>query len=792
MKRLILGLGLFFLGVSGVNAQQAERPSFKLEVLKEASPKFDPEALMEKPSEAYQDVALSYTDQGFTDQSYWVKLKLTNSDSSDFKGFMQFGRPITDSTLVFSGDRLMQSGDQIPFAKKAIAHRQNVFPIELSANSEQTLYIYAKSDGETLDLKPQFYSQAEFNQREYHQQLILGVFYGMLFISSLIYLFFYKGLRELSFLSYGLYVLSIALLQGSLDGFTFQYLFSNPSGIGNKMVLLSAAFSNFFLLKYGEQFLKVKQLLPKTFRFYQLFYILIPVVALSIFLGDRALALAYLVSNVNGLLSLILLLSSISYIHFKIQKVDLFFRIGMFFLVFGLLAFVMNNLGLLPNYFWIQNLAKAGIALEIVFLSLSMMNLIGKLREMKEASQAEALRKSEEISSMKTYFMSNISHELRTPINAILGISSVALEGDLKEEDYDNYQIIRRAAVGLISNVNDILDFEQIEKGKLKLNLESSFELKKVIEDLGNSWAYEAERKGLTFHFEYESDELPTIKADGKRLHQIINNLLSNALKFTHSGGIMFTVKTKTLSNHVALDLSIQDTGIGMEKEQLSNIFESFNQMKLNNKRRYGGLGLGLTIVKHLSDLFGAKLNIESEKDQGTKVNLTLDLATQESAKKEPEAQETFAAVPNTQFKQMSAKDYTLSTDIRVLYAEDNKMNQLIMQKMLSNVSQVSLEIVEDGQLALEALGSNSYDVVLMDLQMPNMDGYEACMHIRTGAVGEVYREIPIIAVTADATLETEKRVMDLGMNAYLTKPVMKEDLVNHILKHAGSRRIAS
>ncbi len=715
---------------------------------------------------------------GFTDHQYWLRFKLENTTNTAQLYYLKTGRAVTDSAELFYSDQgdLQQasSGDQIAFADRSVANRETVFPIKLEAGASKDYYLKMRSDGETLDIGLNLISSAEFLDQNYQQQLFIGLFYGVLFISTIIYLFFYTSLRESAFLYYSIYVASIAFLQGSLDGLIFQYFLPSGGYFNSRMVLISAAFSNFFLLKYAASFLKVAKRAPKLHMAYRVFYFVIPAIAALVFVSPEVMAAVYPISNINGLLSLLLILGSVFYIHFKVKPIDRFFLTGIFFLVVGLLGFVMNNLSLLPNSFWIVNSAKFGISLEVIFLSLSMTNLIAKLRRAKEASQAEALKKAQEVSAYKTFFMSNISHELRTPINAILGIASQQLADSKDQESQDNYRIIKSASFSLLSNVNDILDFEQIEKDKLELNNDQVFKPAALLEDLCDSWSYEAKRKGLGFAFNLGKSMPRSVKGDERRFRQIVNNLISNAVKFTDSGQVQVNLHCEIDDNAKAqLKLTVSDSGIGMDEEQQKMVFESFNQMKLGNKRRYGGLGLGLTIVRHLVKLFDAKIKLESELGLGTTVRLWMELPVEVMPATEEEV------------KPQAQKD-----QLRILLAEDNPMNQMIMKKILSDQAHIHLDTAADGLLALDKLKEERYDMVLMDLQMPNMDGYECCEAIRRGEAGLHHQEMPIIAVTADAMQETRKRVLDLGMNAYMTKPVRKDQLLEKINGLASSEKL--
>ncbi|MEZ4801437.1 MAG: ATP-binding protein [Gelidibacter sp.] len=549
-------------------------------------------------------------------------------------------------------------------------------------------------------------------------------------------------------------------MQAALDGLIFQYVLPNGGFLNDRAVMITALLSNFFLLKYCEYFLQVDESLPSFKKGFNIIYGLISVLFILLFINTRTLELVYPIANLNGLISLILILSTVFVMRFKHISIDGYFSFGIFFLVVGLLGFVMNNLSLLPNNFYTLNSAKFGSGFEVIFLSLSMTNLIKKLRLEKENSQEVALQKSQEISQLKTYFMSNMSHELRTPINAIMGIAEMQLGEQTSNEQRKQFEIIKNASLSLLSNVNDILDFEKIEKNELQLKNED-FNPSIALHQISNNWKIEAEKKGLYYEFEMDY-EIPTlVNGDSERFMQIINNVLGNAVKFTNEGGVSLKLRCNQIPGEVCrFSFNVIDTGIGMNPEVKRHVFDGFNQMRLNHNRQFGGIGLGLTIVRHLVELFKGQITIESEEGKGTEVFIDLPLKS----------------IPNVQ-RQSNKSLETLKSikPLHVLVVEDNLMNQMVMRKLLSSSPNISFAVVNNGTEAIDALKKDVYDMVLMDLQMPIMDGYEATKIIRSGDLGKSIMEIPIIAVTADAMQETRQRVLDLGMNDYMTKPVNKE-----------------
>lgn len=280
---------------------------------------------------------------------------------------------------------------------------------------------------------------------------------------------------------------------------------------------------------------------------------------------------------------------------------------------------------------------------------------------------------------------------------------------------------------------------------------------------MANNFISEAKDKGLEFTF-IKGEDLPQmIKGDIARLSQILQNILSNALKFTKEGFVKFKLEAKKeKDNKVQITFTISDTGVGISKEKINSIFDSFSQDSITNKRKFGGLGLGLYIVKHLVNLHNGKIKVDSTTGLGTVVTIDLTYENIE-VKKEIEVTPT----PN---------EYDLNGK-SILVVEDNAMNQMVIKMITKKWLNTTVEFANNGQEGVQKLMENHYDIILMDLQMPIMDGYEATIAIRNGEAGEDKKSIPIIALTADVMESTKERVIEIGMNKYLSKPVDKDTL---------------
>ncbi|MEY8849557.1 7TM diverse intracellular signaling domain-containing protein [Psychroserpens sp. XS_ASV72] len=423
MKRLLLityllGLGLFAQN-KAYNPLTSNGQLYEFaQYAKAEQQEFSAQDIIADASLRFKNLESENHSVGFTQDHYWIKFSLENSSKAKETYYLETGRPITDVADLYqvseSDISVFKSGDQIPFSERQLEHRLTVFKIELKPNTTLDYYLHLKSDGETINIPLILYDETSFWIMNYKQQLFLGLFYGLLLLAGVIYLFFYTSLRDKTFLYYGFYVFSIGFMQAALDGFIYQYILPDGGYLNSRAVLITALLSNFFLLKYCEYFLNVSALLKPFKKVFKGVYLVLTILLIMTFISQDTLALVYSISNVNGLISLLLILVTVFTMKYKRISIDPYFSFGIFFLVVGLLGFVMNNLSLVPNNFYTLNSAKFGSGFEVVFLSLSMTNLLRKLRRDKEKSQEEALKKSEEISQLKTYFMSNISHELRT------------------------------------------------------------------------------------------------------------------------------------------------------------------------------------------------------------------------------------------------------------------------------------------------------------------------------------------------------------------------------------------
>ena len=373
-----------------------------------------------------------------------------------------------------------------------------------------------------------------------------------------------------------------------------------------------------------------------------------------------------------------------------------------------------------------------------------------------------ATRKAEDAVRAKQQFLSNMSHEIRTPMNAIIGFTKVVLKTELTPKQKEYLNAIKTSGDALIVLINDILDLAKVDAGHMTFE-QIPFRMESSLFAMLHIFETKIYEKNLKLNIEYDQNIPKVLVGDPVRLHQIILNLVSNAVKFTTVGAITVNVKLIDEDETKAIiQFSVSDTGIGIDKTKLENIFENFQQASSDTSRLYGGTGLGLAIVKQLVEPQGGKITVVSELSKGSTFSFILPfLKTQEMADADIEMPELDIEINN----------------IKVLVVEDIAINQLLMKTILDDFG-FEREIAANGQIAIEKLEAGQYDIVLMDLQMPEMNGFEATEHIRN----ILKSDIPIIALTADVTTVDLAKCKAVGMNDYIAKPVDERLLYSKIV----------
>lgn len=388
-------------------------------------------------------------------------------------------------------------------------------------------------------------------------------------------------------------------------------------------------------------------------------------------------------------------------------------------------------------------------------------------REKLEKELVETKKRVEEASVIKEQFMANMSHEIRTPMNAIIGFNDRLIKTKLNDEQQEYVAAVQSSGENLLTIINDILDFSKIEAGMVTIE-HIRFNLHELLQSVYNMFFFKAKEKNISLHLNQPKNIPEFLMGDPTRLTQILINLVGNALKFTNQGNIDISVEViKDDKQNATVQFMVKDTGIGILEEKITEVFDRFTQAESDTSRIFGGTGLGLSIVKKLVELQSGTIGVESKKGEGSLFKFTIPY------KKAPVLASKLKTSPE------KIHHSVVNDKIKILIVEDNLLNQKLAAFMITDFG-YAFDICGNGKLAVDKLKQDVYDLVLMDIQMPEMDGYEA-----TGVIREkLMLNIPIIAMTAHAMPGEKDKCLGFGMTDYISKPIKETDLHNLIIKY--------
>ena len=720
---------------------------------------------------------------GFDRRVRWYRVVIHNVSASSLQPMLEIDYPMLDHVELFQIKNNLvvnheYSGDMISFFERKVKHHNLVFALDLPAEQQIVLYMRVQTEG-SHQVPSTLWAEKAFYEHSQNQLMLQSFYFGIMFVMITYNLFLFFVVKDLSYIFYVMAMVAFATFQADMHGFTFQYLWPQSIILNDLSVTTSLGCFAFASAFFVIHFLRLKE---NSANFHRLFlglgiiYGLMTLVSMLIPYHIAILTIAVL--GAPGHISAIVVGI---FLWFKGHYHIRYFVAGWMLFMFSVFIQMLNKNAILPVNFFTEYIVQIGNVLEVVLFSFALADRINAMQIEKNQMERDskmalldANRSLAESVRLKDEFLTTISHELRTPMNGVLG----SLENMTDTQDTREIEMYRNAATAsaheMMLLVESILGYSEIKSGQLILQ-SKALDIGILCDELQQQFSERASAKGLRLTSNVDSAMPLRVIVDDRRLMQILSGLLDNAIKFTQAGHVALSVQLlekNTESKQVRLRFSVKDSGIGVGDAVRLTMFQQFRQLDSSSHRRYGGLGIGLAVSQALAQAMGSEVicapaETLHEKIQGSCFYFSLDLRYAECSEQDEANLSRATAAVNLYGH-------------RVLVVEDNRVNQLIMMGKLQKLGAAVL-IAEDGQKALELIQQQAVDLVLMDCQMPVMDGFEATRQIRL-LQGQV-AQLPIIAVTANAMSKDRQRCLDAGMNDYLTKPVDSNLLLQAIQK---------
>lgn len=729
-----------------------------LETLRDPNSEFSPfEIVLPEWTNRWTPVTQKTLNLGYQEDAYWLRLNIDASASIHKSWDLVINTPLLDYIDVYqvfadSGPRLIyRSGMSRAFNNRVEDHRFFITPLEIyNDRSEPASYLIRVESDSNFYIPMSLYPSSEFWAPMQKADVLNWMFFGIIVAMALYNLFLYSTVRDVSYLYYVLFITSFALLHLSLDGYLFQHFWPEdvpytpiPDSVFSSLTVI---FGSLFI----TYFLDLKTYLPVLHKVLLGMAILqIPFSGLAIYYPEISLD-KWRVPLLGIWLIIAVSIGIFAYIRGLVT--------ARYFLI-AWVVFAIGNLYLILVYSGVNLLQIAPLTVskvssfaEAMLLSFALARRIRALRDEREKQRLKA--------EAQSYFLAQISHEIRTPLNGVLGTVDLLDQTQLSDEQQSYVEIIQSSGKSLLTLVNDVLDYSKIEAGKMSVQ-DEHIEIHDLVRHQVELFRSAASGKQLEFSLHIEPNVPKWIVSDSQRLRQVCSNLISNAIKFTDTGYVRVVLNVAQEDHRNYLRFIVRDSGIGISANDLKHLFDAYQQADLGKRRVYGGTGLGLAISKELIELLGGSIEVQSQLNQGSEFVVRVPLKP------------VIGANPAKKDEPIENK-HALS----ILVAEDNIVNQKVIHGLLTKMGHSVVVVPQGDQAVAERISPDSkFDIILMDCEMPQVDGYEATRLIREYEKQQGLPEIPIVALTAHALEEVRKRCLRSGMNAFLTKPINTNQL---------------
>ncbi|WP_444437532.1 7TM diverse intracellular signaling domain-containing protein [Pseudomonas sp. A6] len=709
---------------------------------------------------------------GYSRSVFWIRLDLDYrpQESQDpAPWLLELAYPPLDRLDLYLPDadgkyRLAQrTGDTLPFASRPISLTNYLFDLKLAPGKPLRVYLRLESQG-SIQAPLTLWSPKAYMENLPGNVYVLGIIYGVLLVMLVYNLFIFVSVRDTSYLYYILYIASFGLYQVSVNGAGIEYFWPDSPWWANAATPFLIGSAGLFGCQFARSFLHTREHSPWVDR---TLLALMAVGALVMLLAlSASYALSLRLATYLALAFVVVIFSAGILAWLRGMRVARYFIFAWTAFLLGGTINTLMVLGFLPNVFFTMYSGQIGSALEVGLLSLALADRINAMKEERTRILQESSRKLEQLNlelansnRLKDEFLATVTHELRTPMSGVIGSLELMQTVPMDVELAQYQKTATGSARDMMRMVNDILALIELQAGKLYPRREP-FSLRGLFDSLRAQYAPRAEAKGLRFDLQLDENLPDTLEGDAGKLAQTLGYLLDNAIKFTHQGGVSLRVDGQRQSDGVALRVTVQDSGIGFETPADDALYQRFHQLDGSLTREYGGLGIGLALCRQLTELLGGQLQHHSSPGRGSRFVLELNLG---------QPAQSFSVPP----RRAGGQALRRPDQCTVLVVEDNAINQLVIRGMLLKLG-YRVRTADNGSEAIDLLRRESVDAVLLDCQMPIMDGFATCRAIRTLPQGG---ELPVLAITAHSHSGDRERCLAAGMSDYLAKPVKFEEL---------------
>ncbi|GLU42353.1 hybrid sensor histidine kinase/response regulator [Pseudomonas sp. NBRC 100443] len=656
-----------------------------------------------------------------------------------------------------------RTGDTLPFASRPISLTNYLFDLKLAPGKPLRVYLRLESQG-SIQAPLTLWSPKAYMENLPGNVYVLGIIYGVLLVMLVYNLFIFVSVRDTSYLYYILYIASFGLYQVSVNGAGIEYFWPDSPWWANAATPFLIGSASLFGCQFARSFLHTREHSPWVDRTLLALMAVGALVMLLAFSASYALSLR--LATYLALAFVVVIFSAGILAWLRGMRVARYFIFAWTAFLLGGTINTLMVLGLLPNVFFTMYSGQIGSALEVGLLSLALADRINAMKEERTRILQESSRKLEQLNlelansnRLKDEFLATVTHELRTPMSGVIGSLELMQTVPMDVELAQYQKTATGSARDMMRMVNDILALIELQAGKLYPRREP-FSLRGLFDSLRAQYAPRAEAKGLRFDLQLDENLPDTLEGDAGKLAQTLGYLLDNAIKFTHQGGVSLRVDGQRQSDGVALRVTVQDSGIGFETPADDALYQRFHQLDGSLTREYGGLGIGLALCRQLTELLGGQLQHHSSPGRGSRFVLELNLG---------QPAQSFSVPP----RRAGGQALRRPDQCTVLVVEDNAINQLVIRGMLLKLG-YRVRTADNGSEAIDLLRRESVDAVLLDCQMPIMDGFATCRAIRALPQGG---ELPVLAITAHSHSGDRERCLAAGMSDYLAKPVKFEEL---------------